>query len=63
MRASGAIQNHLHQRLIQRCHKVAKAVDPATITQGLRERLTNGNPNVLIGVMVINMRVATRLDL
>jgi hypothetical protein len=42
---------------------VAKAVDPATITQGLRERLANGNPNVLIGVMVINMCVATCLDL
>jgi hypothetical protein len=63
MRASGAIKNHLHQRFIQRCHKVTKAVDPATITQGLREGLTERNPNVLIGVMVVNVRIAICRDL
>ena len=42
---------------------MAKAIDPATITQGLLERLTNGNPNVLIGVMVVDMRIAACRDL
>jgi hypothetical protein len=42
---------------------VAKAVDPATITQGLGECLTERNPYVLIGVMVVDMRISACRDL
>ena len=42
---------------------MTKAINAATISKRLRDRLTDGNPYILIGVMVIDVRIATCRDL
>jgi hypothetical protein len=63
VRTATAIERHLHQRLIQRCHEMAEAVDAAPIAQGLGEGLAHGDAHILIGVVVVDMGVARGLDL
>jgi hypothetical protein len=63
VRTAAAIQRHLHQRFIQRCHEMTEAVDAAPIAQGLGEGLAHGDAHILIGVVVVDMGVAAGLDL
>ena len=61
--APGAVQGHLHQGLIQRCHEVTEAMDAAPVPQGLGQGLPHGNPHVLIGVVIVDVGVSHRIDL
>ena len=42
---------------------MTKAINAATISKRLRDRLTDGNPYILIGVMVIDVRITACCDL
>jgi hypothetical protein len=61
--APGKVQHHLHQRLIQRSPEVTKTVNAAPILQRLRQRLSQGNAHVLIGVVVVDVQIPHGLDL
>ena len=61
--ATGTIQGHLNQGLIQRCHEVTEAVDAAPIPQGLGQGLPHSNAHVLIGVVIVDVGVSHRIDL
>ena len=61
--AAGAIKRHLHQGLIKRSQKVPEAVDALAIPQGLTQGLAQGDPHILIGVVVIDVGVTAGTDL
>ena len=63
VRAPGAVECHLHQSLIQRCHEMAEAMDTAPIAKRLRQGLANGDPHILIGVVVVDVGIPHRIDL
>ncbi len=60
---AGAIQGHLHQRLIEGRHEMAKALDATAIAQGLGQGLADGNTHVLVAVVIIDVGVAAGTDL
>ena len=47
----------------QRCHEVAEAMNTATVSKGLRQGLSHGNPHIFIGVVIVDVGVAHRIDL
>ena len=50
------------QRLVHRHHEVAGAVDPRAGAERLRHRLAERDPEVLHGVVLIDVEVAARVD-
>ena len=42
---------------------MTKAINAATISKRLGDRLTDGNPYILIGVMVVDVRITACCDL
>ena len=63
MGPTGAIQDHLHQRLIEGRHEMAEALDTTAIAEGLGQGLADGDAHVLVAVVVIDMGVAACTDL
>jgi len=59
---AAAVQRHLHQRLIEGCHEMPKAVNAAAIAQGLGQGLPHGDAHVLVGVVIIDVGVADSAD-
>ena len=62
MRATGAVQCHLNQCLIQRGYELSESIDPASISQGLGQGLAQSDAHILVGVMVVDMRVTNGMD-
>ena len=63
MRATGAVQRHLNQSLIQRCHELSESINSTTISQGLGKGLAQSDAHILVGVMVVDMRVTNGMDI
>ena len=63
MWATGAVQCHLNQSLIQRGDELSESIDPTPISQGLGQGLAQSDPHILVGVMVVDVRVSNGMDI
>jgi len=61
--ATGAVEGHLHQGLIEGGEEVAEATDAAAVGEGLGQGLAQGDAHVLVGVVVVDVGVAAGGDL
>src|SRR5690606_31238306 len=61
-RASGEVDHHARERLVERNVRVAVATDTALVADRLRDRLAERDPDVFDRVMRIYVQVAVRAD-
>ena len=63
MGPAGAVQCHLHQGFIEGCQEMTEAVNALAITEGLAQGLTDGDADIFIGVVVIDVGITAGADL
>ena len=63
MGPAGTIERHLHQRLIEGSNEMTEANDASAVAEGLSQGLAHCNPDVFIGVVIIDVGVAHGIDL
>jgi hypothetical protein len=63
VRTPGEIQHHLHQSFIQRCPKMAEAMNATPILQSLRQGLSQRDAHIFVGVVIVDVQIPYGLDL
>src|SRR5499426_999415 len=58
--AAGEVDHHARERLVERNVGVAEAAHPLLVAERLRDRLTDRDPDVLHGVVRVDVQVACR---
>ena len=61
-RATGQVDDARHERLVERHRRLAEAPDAGLVAERLAKRLAERQPDVLDGVVVVDVEVARRLE-
>src|SRR5579862_9408059 len=61
--AAPKVERDHGERLVHRLDKVAGAVDSFAVAKSLGKQLSESDANILDGVMLINVKIARRLQL